>query len=320
MTKEKSSYGDEIQAALYDLLCKMTPYVKVEAQDRKFDILAYLPDCIQNCEGLKKKRTKKPTDITCYFRFRRTHCRRKFDKIAVEHKISGRNIYDLTYAYKGKQYRDDGLWNAIKKECHCDKEDCEHFKKELGWMQKSWREANKHLSIPIGLHTFEIKSDYDNHTRLEEQMPRALRVADYAWLVVGQKQTAPEWIPPYVGLLQYNEKKNNFKMLRRPKTLRVSFTYYRHVLSGEKFSAKRTDPMGAFLYGHIFSHLIQKWFINSTFYWDHECIIIDMTDELDHLAKTAHWVKTKREEIEDPKTIQKKLITGEYLEELDEKH
>ena len=57
------------------------PFVKSEAQDRKFDVVAYIPNHIETMDGLKKVKTKRPTDIHCYFRFRRVHCRKKSEQL-----------------------------------------------------------------------------------------------------------------------------------------------------------------------------------------------------------------------------------------------
>jgi len=315
---DESSYEADIQAALYDLLGKVTPFVKIEAQGRKFDLVAYIPHPIHQMEGFAKKKSKRPTDITCYHRFRKTHCRRKLDKLLMDircrDKLDSKNWWK--YKYRGKIYGDDTVWNAVKKECICIKEDCEDFNRELKFRRKMWREAQSDLAIRDGLHTFEIKSDYDSHERLPEQVSRGLRVADYAWLVVGQSQPVPEWLPPYCGVLRFSNTKQSFILVQRPHNLNETFTYYRHVLGSEGFSSKNSEEMASFMSGHILQNLVTKWLINSIFYWDHECAVIDMIDELDHLAKTAHWVKTKREEKVEPATIQKKLLSNEYLEEL----
>ena len=315
MTAEKeSSYESEIQACLSDLFHKVTPYVKTEAQGRKFDMVAYLPEGIHQLEGITNKRTPRPTDIDCYFRFRRTHCRRKSDNMMTEARTIGSS---KGFIYKGKDYGYDGIWSAIKGECKCDMDVCPTYKEAKKRQIRIYQQARKDLAIQQGLHTFEIKSDYDTHERLAKQIPTALRVADFAWLVTGENQTIPEWMPPYIGLLQYNEKKHRFILKRRPSRLRQSFTFYRHVLGSEKFSSENTAVMGTFMSDHIFEKLLRKWFINSIFYWDFECNIIDMTEELDHLAKTAHWFKTKREAKVEPTTIQKMLLTNEYLGELE---
>ena len=320
MSEEESPYGDEIQAALYDILGKITPFVKTEAQGRKFDLVAYIPNTTHQVEGISRKKSKRPTDTLCYSRFRKNYCRRKLDKILMDCKSGNKARHKLDhigmYEYNGKHYGYDGIWSAVKKACLCDSDACPTFKKDLKFRRRMWRQAEADLGIREGLHTFEVKSDFDTHDRLQEQIPRGLRVADYAWLVIGQSQTIPEWIPPYVGILRYTNKNHSFILVRKPHNLNESFTFYRHVLGSEGFSSKNSELEGTFMSATTFKTLLRKWFINSIFYWDHECAIIDMTDELDHLAKTAHWVKTKREEKIDPKTIQKKLLTNEYLEEL----
>ncbi len=77
----------------------------------------------------------------------------------------------------------------------------------LAEMRKKW-------ALPPGLHAFEIKGNLDTHARLIHQIPQMIKVADYVWLVVGSDQKIPDWLPPYISVLRYDDASEDFKYER----------------------------------------------------------------------------------------------------------
>ncbi len=175
---------------------------------------------------------------------------------------------------------ESGMWLSLKKFCLCDEDmECptivEAMKNEEEWEHRTIRT----FGISKGLHMFEIKSDKDNHDRLEHQILQMIGIADYAWLVLGANQSIPEWLPPYIGILRHEPESKDFLLEKTANYLDHHPTLHRHVLEDNEVSVVRE------LNAHI-RDLLKKWTINSIFRWENERgMVIDMTEALKQISK-----------------------------------
>lgn len=311
--KAKVSNGSDIQGRLHDLLLKSTPYVKTESSVMRFDLAAYISRDI---------RVGFATDpqLRCSQRFRGNHCKLKWEAMREEAVLSNEERETLTAeAIKGidretnhhAYYQaldkvpgfilgdrgwiwDNHLYNATEKECRCDNnEDCPTW---LEQYNKEKRELAKGIYLP-GLHLFEIKSDLDSYTRLVHQLPAMYGIADYAWLVLGEKQEIPAWLPPWIGVLRFVERGKKFRVERKEHIEKGLPSLHVRWLQ-EHDTSTTLSP-------RIIRDLLKKWSINAMFGWDAECVVVDMTPELMELGKISKWCK---KEIDDLGTVQKTLI------------
>jgi hypothetical protein len=199
------------------------------------------------------------------------------------------------YELGSKTYKDVGhLWTAWKDLCRCDDpHNCPTWRK---MRKEQLKERKDGLNLP-GLHLFEVKSDKDNYTRLVHQLPSMFGLADYAWLVLGEKQEIPAWLPPWIGVLRFTEKKKRFDLEVRAKLIHKLPVMYRHVL-GPHDTAQSLQP-------YIVKALWRKWTINSLFWFQTQQIVLDMTNELKALGQVSKWVKTQGIDLN---TVQKSLV------------
>ena len=318
--KAKVSNGSQIQSRLYDLLLKSTPYVKVESSVMRFDLAAYIPRDIR--VGFKTD-----PQLRCSSRFRGKHCELKWDAMREEAALSNEEHealllkategidreanYRAYYEARDKVPQfilgdrgwawDNHLYNATEKECRCDNnEDCPTW---LEQYKKEERELAKGIYLP-GLHLFEIKSDLDSYTRLVHQLPAMYGIADYAWLVLGEKQEIPTWLPPWIGVLRFIEKGKKFQVERKEHIEKgLPSLHPRWLKEHDTSTTLRPSTL---------RELFKKWSINAMFGWEAEAVVVDMTPELMELAKISKWCK---KEIEDLGTVQKTLIDWVSLPE-----
>lgn len=279
----------------------------------RFDLAAYIPHNIR--VGFQKD-----PQLRCSQRFRGTHCQLKWEAMREEaelpHEEHEALLFEATkdidqtanlHAYyqardkvpgfilgdKGWHW-DNHLYNATEKECRCDNsEDCPTW---LEQYNKEKRELAKGIYLP-GLHLFEIKSDLDSYARLVYQLPPMYGIADYAWLVLGEKQEIPPWLPPWIGVLRFIEKGKKFKVERKE-----------HIEKGLPSLHPRwlqEHDTSTTLRPRTLRELLKKWSINTMFGWQAEGVVVDMTPELMELSKVSKWCKR---EAEDFPTVQKTLI------------
>ena len=214
--KNKTPIGTDIQRALRNECLKVSPYVRMEVgTNTRFDLVMYLPEPMPFI-------TDKPKLFHCWNKFRRIYCKRIWNEVKENYAISlderkemekkwikenpnSRTSYITIprYRYKDKEYNtDDDFWrsNAKKELAMCDQPNCEWYKNQV----ERVKEENKEYGFMQGLHIFEVKSDKDKHDLLLHQIPNMLAIADYVWLVLGENQPTPEWLPPYISVLRYN--------------------------------------------------------------------------------------------------------------------
>lgn len=324
--------GSDIQKHLLEFLKKYTPYAKTEAGVLRFDVAAYIPEgCYVGFEHDKKlaclKRFKKnhceikwdalveeceeiPKDERerlaqpLYQKDLEDRARRKetdisnLDEDDKEYAMSSalfntpqKRLGDMTFTntYQGNVTA-GSLWNIMKDTCLCDNDmECPTAIK----CQEDKITAQKRWGNYFGLHLFEVKSDKDTFTRLAHQIPLMTFFADYIWLVLGENQPIPEWLPPYVGVLRFVPP-DGFKVERKGVTSIEATTEMRNrnqrpVLTPHVLFDHDCEVPFSFQDLHT---LYKKWFINSIFRWDRENhdVIIDMSKELTALVT---WAKSR---------------------------
>jgi hypothetical protein len=141
---------------------------------------------------------------------------------------------------------------------------------------------------------FEVKSDGDNHSRLVHQIPQMIFIADYAWLVLGEHQEIPSWLPPFIGIMRFNETSETFAIERMVRLIERTPIQHWQVLEDHEY------PIG--LHAGAVLRMNQKWIINALFRWKHGELIVDMSDEIDSIME---WVKKVGAKL--PKTEQRSL-------------
>jgi hypothetical protein len=308
---EAYTHGDGIQKALVEELKKSTPYVRAEPSACRFDCVAYIPDKL--LIGKKDK-----PQLACVHRYRRFYCYLQWEALREEASISGEEEKALESAwlkehpterewtahYRIPHYRlgdksfsePHHLWASFREVCRCDENpDCPSFNENYQELHEKY-----HGHFANGLHVFEIKSDGDDHSRLVYQIPQMIFLADYAWLVLGEKQEIPTWLPPFVGIMRFNEEDKNFSIERIVTLIDRTPTQYWQVLEDHGY------PTG--LNADDVLSLNQKWIINAIFRWKHKELVVDMTEELENIME---WMKQVGSKI--PATKQKSLddIEGE---------
>ncbi|MCK9598851.1 MAG: hypothetical protein M0R06_07430 [Sphaerochaeta sp.] len=297
-----SPNGYELQEEFVKHLRTYVPYVRAEGSNARYDVIAYIPDNAN--VPMARKQT---TELACYYRYRRTYC--EWKKERIERGLDGvwrdglyRHILD------GKEVNHYQLWAGIKERCKCDEDpNCEQY------LNQGWRKREPLL--PYGLNLFEIKSDVDNHSRLVHQIPQMMEFADHAWLVLGDEQTIPVWCPPYVGVIRYAqgkwaiEQQSSWKYQNHPKL-------YWQALAGYGLGDAEMQRSAKVL--HQVRKMMQAWFINSVFHWEGmgEVMhgpIVDMTPYLDW----ASDLRAKAKKVNgDKKAMPKKI--EDFFNELGE--
>jgi uncharacterized membrane protein SirB2 len=97
-------------------------------------------------------------------------------------------------------------------------------------------------------------------------------LGDYVWLVLGEKQKEPKWLPSFVGL--FRECGEGFTMVKES-------TYLKRLPPLNEAVLRESGIYG--LKGEDLYSFMRKWFINSIFYRA-DGLVVPM-DDLDHLLK-----------------------------------
>lgn len=306
--------GSDIQRALRDECRMVSPYVKLEAgTETRFDLAMYLPDGMPFI-------TDEPESYHCWHKFRRIYCRdiwrtaikeyaipdeerkQRREELKEKHKDERFYIPDVPqYRYNGKEYKyEEDFWRSKAKKdiALCDQPNCEWFKER----QKDKKAKREEYGFMQGLHLFEIKSDKDKHDLLIHQIPNMIAIADYVWLVLGENQPKPEWLPPYISVLRYKDGKftiehyNEITIKQPP--------MYRHSFAVQGYKIENSE-------GYALTRLMRDWRINSMFHFMFEGqIVIDMQDDIEQLLsflRRADKNKTKQ----DYEKFQKNLFNYE---------
>lgn len=313
LKKNGSSYGYAIQSDLSQLLSKSTPFVKTESSILRFDVAAYIP---------KDQRIGFHEDIqiACPKKFNRNHCRLMWQAIRDEAKVPNEQYYaeceearkkaeaegkgtwrvtesitQYRLGVQGWKWDEPDMWNSVKEECRCyNDEDCPTL---VETREAATKEAEKGVFLD-GLHLFEIKSDMDVEHRLTHQLPGMYGLADYAWLVLGENREIPPWVPPWIGILWYNEEDHSFEIDRKARLTKSLPAMHGRWLMAHGV-AESLEP-------HDLQTLFYKWCINSMFGWGNNVIVLDMTPELTKLCKVSKWGKRV-----DVALMQEKLLSIE---------
>lgn len=320
---KKASTGDVIQRHLLKQLQKCTPYVRSEASMIcRYDMAMYIPE-------MHSPPFEMPEDNKnhCYRLMKRNYCDEKWvekkNELRIPHEERQHRVDEIKkevpdkifiwddvphFRNNGKEYKtDNGLFKAVKEECKCDPDGCEHYAKQLD-REKKHRES---YGFMHGLHLFEVKADMDNHKLLTHQIPNMLSFGNYIWLVLGENQKVPEWLPPYISILRFVEKGKKFKVERHNRIEIKQPIMYRHVLDNQDIPVKIENKE---LYA--FSRLVYKWKLNSLFHFQNqENSIMDMGSELQELLKFLRRFDKKNEK-ERERHFQKSLkqFQGDLVE------
>lgn len=294
--------GTDIQRALRDECLKVSPYVRMESGSAtKFDLVMYIPNGMPFI-------VDSPEYAHCWHKFRRIYCKKKWDQVKLDFRIphdeQNKRYEELkekhkdeeyyyptvpTFRYTIKEYNTESdFWksNAKKDIAMCDQEDCEWW----NGIQQKHKEDREKYGFMDGLHIFEIKSDKDTHTLLSHQIPNMISIADYVWLVLGENQPKPEWLPPYISVLRFKdgeftiEHKHEIKIIQPPT--------YKDALRSQGYRIESSEE-------YAFHRLMRTWIINSMFHYQFEGqIIIDMQEDIEGLLsfmKRADKNKTKQD-------------------------
>lgn len=293
--------GTDIQRALRDECLKVSPYVRMESGTAtRFDLVMYIPNGMPFI-------VDSPEYAHCWNKFRRIYCKKKWADVVNTYRIprdererryteakekSGEKYFPDTipqYRYKGKEYfMEDGFWksNAKKDIAMCDQGDCEWWNR----IQEVHKEDREKYGFMDGLHIFEVKSDKDTHTLLSHQIPNMLAIADYVWLVLGENQPKPEWLPPYISILRFKDGK--FTIEHKNKIEIIQPPTYKDALRSQGYRIESSEE-------YAFHRLMRTWIINSMFHYQFEGqIIIDMQEDIEGLlsfVKRADKNKTKKD-------------------------
>ena len=305
----KVPLGSDIQRALRDECLKCTPYVKMESGvATRFDLAMYLPEPLEFISD-------PPKEAHCWQKFRRAYCKKRWRDVVGKYAIpederqrryeekkkeGGRNFIESPplYRYNNKEYKyEDDFWksNAKKEIALCDQDNCEWWVER----QKEVKESRKEYGFLNGLHLFEIKSDKDDHSRLIHQIPNIIAVADYVWLVLGENQETPTWLPPFISVMRYRN--NKFEIERHHKIAIAQPPMYRHSFKDQGYTIENHEE-------YAFCRLMRDWSINSMFRFMFEGqILIDMSEDIQKLMaflRRAEKCKTKI----DKENFQRKLF------------
>ena len=297
--------GSDIQRALRDECLMVSPYVRMEVgTGTRFDLVMFIPDGMPFI-------VDSPQYAHCWEKFRKIYCKRKWGDIQNNYRISFEEIEKRkkelreqhkeeqyfypevpTYRYKDKEYMiEEDFWrsNAKKELAMCDQMDCEWWNR----IQKVHKEEREKYGFMDGLHIFEVKSDKDKHDLLIHQIPNMISIADYVWLVLGENQPIPEWLPPYVSVMRFKdgkfiiEHKNKLEITQPPTYKDAMKRQGYRVESKEEYSLHR---------------LFRLWRINSMFHYQFEGqIIIDMEEEIDELMSFLERAKKYKNKNESEK-------------------
>jgi hypothetical protein len=274
--------GKVIQDALYKEMIKCTPYARIEVSTTaRFDGVMYIPPGGQFFAD-------EPEKVHCPSKYRKKYCREKWRAKCRQLEIPNeerQKMFDElrkkdsfqpapNYRVGGREFIEEGdLFRSIKDCALCVAGGCV----QLAHFQAEADERRATHGFLGGLHVFEVKSNSDNFLLLEHQIPNMVAIADYVWLVLGDEQSIPEWLPPYVSVMGFDGKK--FKIERVAKISISQPPIYWH-----SFKDSGVDVGNPAI--NSLARLYRKAQINSMFRFSCEGnICIDMSDELRSLFK-----------------------------------
>jgi hypothetical protein len=334
-------HGGVIQKRLLELLKLATPFVKTEASALMFDVVAYIPDngkvglgkrefvCehkydTKHCTIMREamleefsikderqaidKMVRSMEDVVDRYMWRWSDEVKKvdwcpFNEAELKALKKGFDGVEQLFWRKYPDYRigdmeyqhDGTLWGAIKGMCVCMSEGCPSA------FQSKWEGTNHELRS--GLHCFEVKGDLDNFSRLSKQVLKMQQYADNVWLVLGERQEIPEWLPPYVGVMQYIADEDNFTILRSGEALWERWRLHNQVvLEDHECKIQKGDQ-------DFIASLLKKWAINSLFRWNFGGVIVeDMSEELAWLAGFKGRIRKELGIKEKLDKLQKKVV------------
>ncbi len=251
---------DVLKRRMKELLLKETPYVLEEARFGMFDLAVYVPeDCAFEglCEALPVSAVRacnrylldgtcadrKKTFLSNYETVYDDQCLLSGFKDKATGEVIPEREFNAMLADK----------RAMKKRVSCNavEQRCEHLIKQLN-TEQCFAQGTK---LKQGLHLLEFKSDHDDVNRFLEQLPHYAMLGDYVWLVLGEKQKEPKWLPSYVGI--FRESGEGFVMEKESEYLKRLPPLNQAVLRESGISGLKGEDLYAFM---------RKWFINSIFY------------------------------------------------------
>jgi len=137
------------------------------------------------------------------------------------------------------------------------------------WTSTEWNlldlvavEKQYNLSYIPKVKVYEFKSSHDQPSRIFEQLPGYVWVADEVWLVLGKKHRKPKGLPRWVGVSRYNGE--SFETIYEPRDIpyyeNSEFKSVKGVYLAKyalPFYDVETPHWGQFV------RFVKKWFINS---------------------------------------------------------
>ena len=262
---------DVLKRRMKELLLKETPYVLEEARFGMFDLAVYVPED-RAFDGLSESGqvsavracNKYLLDGTCADRKKAflSNYEPEYDEQCLlagfRDKATGALVSEreLNVVLADKR--------AMKKKVSCNAAEkrCEYLIKRLSTEQC----FTAGTRLKQGLHLIEFKSDHDDVNRFLEQLPHYAMLGDYVWLVLGERQKAPAWLPSYVGI--FRESGDGFTMVKENSYLKRLPPLNEAVLRESGIAGLKGEELYSFM---------RKWFINSIFYRS-EGLVLPMDD------------------------------------------
>jgi len=268
---------DVLKRRMKELLLKETPYVLEEARFGMFDLAVYVPeDCafdgltetpvlsaVRACNRYLLDGTcadRKKTFLSNYEPEHDDQCLLTGFRDRATGAIIPEREFNVLLADRKSMKK--------KVSCNAAEKRCDHLVKRLS-SEQCFSQGTK---LKQGLHLLEFKSDHDDVNRFLEQLPHYAMLGDYVWLVLGQKQREPKWLPSYVGI--FREDGDGFAMEKD--------SAYQRRLPPLSDAVLREQGIGGLTGDRLYSFM-RKWFINSIFYRS-EGLVVPM-DDLDGVLK-----------------------------------
>ncbi|OPY25242.1 MAG: hypothetical protein A4E28_03285 [Methanocella sp. PtaU1.Bin125] len=268
---------DVLKRRMKELLLKETPYVLEEARFGMFDLAVYVPeDCAFEglCEALPVSAVRACNryllDGTCADR-KKTFLSNYEPEYDDQCLLTGFRDRKTGALIPERDFNDMlADRRSMKKKTSCDAAErrCEYLIKRLS-TEQCFAQGTR---LKQGLHLLEFKSDHDDVNRFLEQLPHYAMLGDYVWLVLGERQKEPKWLPSYVGI--FRERDDGFVMVKDSQYLKRLPPLNEAVLRECGIEGLKGDKLYSFM---------RKWFINSIFYRA-EGLVVPM-DDLDSVLK-----------------------------------
>ena len=119
------------------------------------------------------------------------------------------------------------------------------------------------------IHVFEVKSSRDNVYKIFDQLPCYIWIADFVWLILGQKQKVPKHLPKWVGVIKFNGETFDRTYIPSDRTYGINqeFRTIKQIyLANYGLPADgKLDKMAYSSSWRFLVDFIKKWFINSVF-------------------------------------------------------